>query len=157
MAKELKVHEVTLSNKQDYFVTEWTTRKTYQNLFKLGKLFAPISSAITEGVMGGEKLQEVIPGVILFICEELDDKGFEKLFSMLTEDTTGANGVGTLDMDDLAPHEVLEIMTKCLEIYYKPFFEKALSQVKNLIQETMKVANLDQQLNKKPIKKTNKA
>lgn len=157
MAKQLMTHEVTLSNKKDYMITEWSTRKTYQNLFKLGKLFAPISSAITEAIMGGEKLQEVIPGVILFVCEELDDKGFEKLFSMVTEDVTGENGVGKLDMDDIEPHEVLEILTKCMEIYYKPFFEKALSQVKSLIQETMKVANLDQQLNQKTKPKVSKA
>lgn len=147
MAKELQVHEIALSNGKEYVLTEWTTRKTYANLFKLGRLFAPISSAITETLMGGEKLQEVIPGVILFICEEMDDKGFEKFFNMVTEDVTGENGVGKLDMDDLEPHCVIEILTKCLECYYKSFFEQALKQVKSLIQETMKVAQLDQTLN----------
>lgn len=149
MAKELQTVEVTLSDKNEYFITSWTTRKTYANLFKLGKLFAPISSAITEALLGGEKLQEIIPGTILFLCDELDDRGFEKLFNMITEDVTGANGVGKLDMDDLEPHCVIEILTKCLEIYYKDFFEKTLNQVKSLIQETMKIAQLDQQLNQK--------
>lgn len=154
MAKEYQTKEVTLSDNNEYVITSWTTRKTYANLFKLGKLFAPISSAITEALLGGERLQEVIPGVLLFICEEMDDKGFEKFFNMVTEDVTGANGVGKLDMDDLEPHCVIEILTKCLEFYYKDFFEKALSQVKSLIQETMKIAQLDQQLNqKKPISK----
>lgn len=148
MAKQLMTHEVTLSNKQDYFITDWSTRKTYQNLFKLGKLFAPMSSALTEALQGGERLSEVVPGVLLFVCEELDDKGFEKLFSLITEDVTGAGGVGKLDMDDLEPHEVLEILTKCLEHYYKHFFGKALNQVKELVQEALKVASLDNQLNK---------
>lgn len=149
MAKTLDTHFIEIGeNKKELAVTEWTTRKTYRNLFKLGKLFAPISSAITEAVMGGERLQEVIPGVLLFICDEMNDDGFDKFFKMVTEDVTGEGGVGKLDMDDLEPDEVLEVLTKCLEIYYKPFFSKALTQVKALMEETMKVSGLHQTLNK---------
>jgi hypothetical protein len=149
VAKSLDTHFIEIGeNKKELAVTDWSTRKTYRNLFKLGKLFAPISSAITEAVMGGERLQEVIPGVLLFICEEMNDDGFDKFFKMVTEDVTGEGGIGKLDMDDLEPDEVLEVLTKCLEIYYKPFFQKALTQVKSLMQETMKVANLDKTLNK---------
>lgn len=149
MAKALDTHFIEIGeNKKELAVTEWSTRKTYRNLFKLGKLFAPISSAITEAVMGGERLQEVIPGVLLFICEEMNDDGFDKFFRMVTEDVTGEGGIGKLDMDDLEPDEVLEVLTKCLEIYYKPFFSKALTQVKALMEETMKVSGLHQTLNK---------
>lgn len=147
MAKSLDTKIIEVGGKE-YFSTEWTTRKTYANLFKLGRLFAPVSSAITESLMGGEKLQEVIPGVILFICEEMDDKGFDKFFNMLAEDCTGENGVGKLDMDDLLPHEVMEMLTKLLQQHYKIFFETALTQVKGFIAEMLKVSNLNQTLNK---------
>lgn len=147
MAKSLDTKIIEVGGKE-YFSTEWTTRKTYANLFKLGRLFAPVSSAITESITGGERLQEVIPGVILFICEELDDKGFDKLFTMLAEDCTGENGVGRLDMDDLLPHEVLEMLTKLLQQHYKSFFDQALTQVKGFTAEILKVSNLNQTLNK---------
>lgn len=158
MAKALDTICIEINDKE-YFSTDWSTRKSYANLFKLGRLFAPISSLITEVMQGGEKLQEVIPAVMLFVCEELDDKGFEKLFNMVAEDVTGVGGVGKLDMDDLDPDEVIQMLTKLLEQHYKVFFQKAVSQVKDLIEQTMKVATLDQNLNKPktPAKKaTNK-
>lgn len=147
MAKVLGSIEIKINGK-DYMSTDWSTRKVYANMFKLGRLFSPISSLITEVIQGGEKLQEVVPGVLLFLCEELDDKGFDKLFSLLAEDVTGEGGVGKLDMDDLDPDEVVQMLTKLLEQHYKVFFQKAMGQVKSLMEEAMKVANLDKTLNK---------
>lgn len=147
MSKALDTVVIEINGK-DYMSTHWPTRKVYANMFKLGRLFSPVASLITEVIQGGEKLQEVIPGVLLFLCEELDDKGFDKLFSLLAEDVTGEGGVGKLDMDDLEPDEVVQMLTKLLEQHYKVFFQKAMGQVKSLMEEAMKVANLDKTLNK---------
>lgn len=144
-----KSKEVKLSNKKEYILTPWKTRKTYNNLFKLGKLFAPVSATLTEAMQGGERLSEVIPASLLYLCEELEGDGFENLFTLLTSDCTGENGVGTLDMDDLEPECVIEIMVFALEYYYESFFNKGLTRIKGLLTHALKVANLDQTLNKK--------
>lgn len=147
MARTLSTKVITINN-DDYIAEEWNTRTTYQNLFEIGKLAAPFSSAMTSVMQGGDDLKEVIPGSILFMCEQLGGDGFDKFFKMMTKQVTGKNGVGQLDLDDLTPDEALIILTKLMEFYYKPFFEKALTQVKGFMTEILKVSNLNQTLNK---------
>ena len=62
-----QIKEVKLSNNKEYILEPWTTRKVYNNLFKLGKLFAPVSATLTEAMQGGERLSEVIPASMLYL------------------------------------------------------------------------------------------
>ena len=144
-----QIKEVKLSNNKEYILEPWTTRKVYNNLFKLGKLFAPVSATLTEAMQGGERLSEVIPASMLYLCGELEDDGFEKLFGLLTSSCTGEGGQGKIDLDELSPECALELMIVCLEFYFSSFFKKGLKQIKDLLVNGLKVANLDQTLNKK--------
>ena len=92
-----QIKEVKLSNNKEYILEPWTTRKVYNNLFKLGKLFAPVSATLTEAMQGGERLSEVIPASMLYLCGELEDDGFEKLFGLLTSSCTGEGGQGKVE------------------------------------------------------------
>ena len=125
-----QIKEVKLSNNKEYILEPWTTRKVYNNLFKLGKIFAPVSATLTEAMQGGERLSEVIPASMLYLCGELEDDGFERLFGLLTSSCTGEGGQGRVDLDELSPECALELMIVCLEFYFSSFFKKGLTQLR---------------------------
>lgn len=126
---------------EDFVFEPWSTRQVYKYLPKLAKLFTPVSALLVEVYMGGEKLTEVVPGCISYLAEHLDDDGFENLFKILFEGVS-KNGVGKLDLDDVSPEIALEIAIFVIKERFSPFMKGGL--LTNLLQEGMKVANLNE-------------
>lgn len=139
--------EKRFSDGKTYDIIPWTTRQTYRYLPKLAKLFAPISALLVEAYQGGEKMQEVLPGCIVYLSDELDNDGFDSLFKIIFDGVMVSGGSSNVDLDDVGVDVALEIAVFVIKERLSPFVKGGL--LTNLLQQGIKAANLNEQLNSK--------
>lgn len=124
----------TIKNKT-FTITNWSPTTVYRNMPIVGQYFAtPIS--IVVGSLGSEEaLADAIPTAVQYVFNHMAENDIMTLINICLQDVYYENqAISDIDevfMDN--PAGIVVLITKVLEVNYRPFFESGLQDLMKII------------------------